>query len=457
MREPTPTNPPPIRGLEPDSWAHSTISVRFEDIARRVLMENNFPAEKNARLCELIADIPDAHIHPLSDPGAPDIAAWNRYAAPYLGMNWLETPWFFAEHYFYRRIIAAVGYFQPVPRIDNPPVQRIGNPLYPPDPFAHTKQRGLEHGLPTIRALAERLEHWLRFEQPGREILLSLLYLDLWSNQADLSLWPADTDSGDKPDHADLTQAQAYLLADDAPAVVDHLLTLSPNGRENSSLSLWERVRVRARASTGARKLNNYESTRVDFLIDNAGVELVADLAFADYLLTAGVASTVRLHLKEHPTFVSDAVPKDVDTSVTFLQRDDAPSVCSLGERLRAHLVDERLQMRTNFFWTSPLEGWKMPPALADELSESDLVISKGDANYRRLLGDRHWPDITPFADIVAYFPAPLVALRTLKAELICGLRPGQAESVAAEDPNWMVNGRWGVVQFCDYGSSSTL
>lgn len=49
---------------------------------------------------------------------------------------------------------------------------------------------------------------------------------------------------------------------------------------------------------------------------------------------------------------------------------------------------------------------------------ESALVFLKGDANYRRLIGDRLWQTDTPFADVAGYFPTKLCALRTLKAEL---------------------------------------
>lgn len=49
---------------------------------------------------------------------------------------------------------------------------------------------------------------------------------------------------------------------------------------------------------------------------------------------------------------------------------------------------------------------------------ESSMVFVKGDANYRRLIGDRLWPTDTPFPDVAGYFPARLCALRTLKAEL---------------------------------------
>ena len=80
-------------------------------------------------------------------------------------------------------------------------------------------------------------------------------------------------------------------------------------------------------------------------------------------------------------------------------------------------------------------------------LAGADLVVVKGDANYRRLLGDAHWPPTASFARATRHFPARLAALRTLKAEIIVGLEPGEAERLRAEDPSWLVNGRRGVVQ----------
>ena len=36
--------------------------------------------------------------------------------------------------------------------------------------------------------------------------------------------------------------------------------------------------------------------------------------------------------------------------------------------------------------------GWDMPLSFVELLSGLDLTITKGDANYRRLVGDLHWP-----------------------------------------------------------------
>jgi hypothetical protein len=71
----------------------------------------------------------------------------------------------------------------------------------------------------------------------------------------------------------------------------------------------------------------------------------------------------------------------------------------------------------------------------------------KGDANYRRLCSDARWAPETPFADVVEGFPAPVVALRTMKAEVVVGLPLGLATVLDREDARWMVNGRRGLVQ----------
>ena len=91
---------------------------------------------------------------------------------------------------------------------------------------------------------------------------------------------------------------------------------------------------------------------------------------------------------------------------------------------------------------------WDLPQDLTAEFSQSRLLISKGDANYRRILGDREWDFTVPFHQAVDYLPVPLVALRTLKAELAVGLELEQIQEVYNQDRDWLVDGRWGVVHF---------
>jgi hypothetical protein len=186
----------------------------------------------------------------------------------------------------------------------------------------------------------------------------------------------------------------------------------------------------------------------VDFLIDNAGFELVADLCLADFLLNHACAVQVVFHLKQQPVFVSDAIVQDVHRTLDMLDQAQDPDLQAFTRRIRDHLEHGRLHLRHDPFWTSPLALWQAPAALLGELNQARLVICKGDALYRRLLGDRHWSPTISFRRIVCYLEAPLLALRTLKSEVAAGLRPGQAEAARAEDADWMTDGRWALIQW---------
>jgi hypothetical protein len=186
----------------------------------------------------------------------------------------------------------------------------------------------------------------------------------------------------------------------------------------------------------------------VDVLLDNAGLELVHDLLLADALLSSRIAGVVHLHAKPHPTFVSDAILSDLLGTMAYLSHLESGEASAVAKRLQEHTQMGRLQLREDFFWTSPLSMWEMPPALRQELGEAALVISKGDANYRRLVGDRHWAFDTPLPGVWNYMPAALLALRVSKSQVMIGLQPGQAQLMDERDPQWLTNGKWGVIQF---------
>jgi hypothetical protein len=188
----------------------------------------------------------------------------------------------------------------------------------------------------------------------------------------------------------------------------------------------------------------------VDFINDNVGLDLLFDLALIDHMLRRGWVGRVNCHLKGRPFFVSDAMPRDVQATISQLAGSFAAGVRVLGERLRGDLATGQLALKTDPFWTSHLMFRQFPPALRDELARSDLVVLKGDVNYRRLLDDRHWPHTTPLEQAADYFPAPFLVLRTLKGEIQVGLAPGQAEALAAEDPDWLLDGQRGLIQYCN-------
>ena len=96
----------------------------------------------------------------------------------------------------------------------------------------------------------------------------------------------------------------------------------------------------------------------------------------------------------------------------------------------------------------SPCAGWEIPAHTQEFLLGSDLVISKGDANYRRLLGDRKWDYPIPFKDVLCYFPAPIMAFRVMKSEVAVGIPDAIVQQRNVLDPGWMTNGQYGMFQF---------
>jgi uncharacterized protein with ATP-grasp and redox domains len=394
--------PEPLRGRELGTFTQISVAERLPEIGRRMVAENDFAPETRASIEQLLSEIPDGPIRQLGDRQAPDAAAWQRYITPYRGLDWLQPPWFFVENYFYRRIMEATGYFS---------FGRAG------DPFLYQKRSGLSNRGQAVVELARQVAESRASGRLSRQALARLLNIALWGNQADLSMWPAGPDEAQLA-HGDEDQQAAHTLVDDRARVVEMLLGSS--GRPG----------------------------RIDFLMDNAGFELLGDLVLMAALLQHDRAATIWLHTKPHPVFVSDVLNSDVWEAAGWLAAAQDETVATLGRQLQYYLNVGRMRLRPHFFWTSPLMGWEMPEPLREELGGAALIISKGDAHYRRLLGDRHWPYTAPFGDIVCYVPARLLALRTLKSEVAAGLQPGQAEAAAGRDPEWLVNGRWGILQF---------
>jgi Damage-control phosphatase ARMT1-like domain len=77
--------------------------------------------------------------------------------------------------------------------------------------------------------------------------------------------------------------------------------------------------------------------------------------------------------------------------------------------------------------------------------------VVKGDANYRRLLGDRVTPISFPFCEAMSYWPAEvhLIALRTCKAPLAVGITDeGLKLAEASGCVDWRNEGKCGVLQY---------
>ena len=148
-----------------------------------------------------------------------------------------------------------------------------------------------------------------------------------------------------------------------------------------------------------------------------------------------------------HPTFVSDATREDCLATIDFLIYEGSADTKRLAQQMKDHVTSGRFILENDLFWCQPTAFWDMPKFIQEKLSKSKLVFVKGDANYRRLLGERDWPLHTSARTILSYWPVPVCALRTFKAEIGCGISETAQVRAGAADSKWMVSGRWGVVQ----------
>lgn len=222
---------------------------------------------------------------------------------------------------------------------------------------------------------------------------------------------------------------------------------------------------------------------RVDFILDNAGFELFVDLILAGYLLSTGLATTVVLHPKRIPWFVSDVVPRDfaellnaLHDAQAFYTREDeqgkkgAPlseteqqELKFLFDRWSAFHAEGQLVIRPHGFWTEAGSYRRLPyeaPELFEDLKTSELVIFKGDLNYRKIVGDIMWPATTPFGEAIGELGHGLrvMTLRTCKGDVVVGLPEGKDEELRAMEGGggdtgarmWAWKGKWALVQFFD-------
>jgi uncharacterized protein with ATP-grasp and redox domains len=383
---------------EPGSFARSTIVERKPQIIRQVIEDNGYPPQIGQALEAFKAEIASQPMRPLTEQG-PDVTLWNRELAHHQGRPWVDAPWYFAESYFYRRLLEAVRYFQPG--------RWQGH-----DPFEKRKRN-------QEQVAVDRLaQGWDQLAQAPPDVAFeALVHSSLWGNRADLSNY---TVAAAARDGLAVAEERSHILIDHTHSVRELLVGQDSHGPRPQ---------------------------RVDFINDNVGLDSLFDLALADFMLGQGWVQEVVFHLKNYPFFVSDAMAKDVRAVMSLLQASHVPTVKDLGQRMHDRVEAGRIFLKDDPFWTSSLMFRDLPPSLRAELARSDLVILKGDVNYRRLLDDRHWPPTTRMEKVADYFPASFLVLRTLKGEIIVGLEPGQAEALTAQDPTWLINGKRGIIQ----------
>lgn len=389
------TLPPPLGYPNPimtdasNEFGSHTMHVRVPAILDQTLAANPQLNDTRREALTVLRDeiASGAVMKPLTWQGenADEIAGWQAAYTRRAGQTWHSTDWFFAETFAYRRLMEAVDYFK----------TRL-------DPFSTIKRE--EYASAQHQTLFDKA---LDVDAPPNETLHSLIGMDLWGNRVDLSYAESRTHGMDI--------VSDDMLVDDRSAIL--------------------------------ARLHDHPGD-VHLVADNAGSELTTDLVLIDALLRDGWTERVVLHVKYHPTFVSDATVHDVDA---FLDECGAGQYGSkaveFAARLRDAMQQQRIVIESDVYWNSAFLWWEMPEHLLHTLRLAALVFVKGDANYRRVVGDAFWPHETQFAQVVEHVGIPVACIRTFKSDPVVGLAPGVAERLQAADPRWRWSGKRGVIQ----------
>ncbi|XP_030627541.1 damage-control phosphatase ARMT1 [Chanos chanos] len=354
-----------------------------------------------------------------------DVEDWNQYMQrqqALLGdsepISWFKSPWLYVECYMYRRIQEALKL--------NPPISNF-------DVFKEGKTQSFFDSQQAIISLCTYLQELIKTvdkisEKQLHENFLKLLQVSLWGNKCDLSISAGQENAQKTSPMETLHDLKCFILVDDSDMVWSTLMSLRGSGDQDKSRA------------------------RVDVVLDNAGFELVTDLVFADFLITFGLAKEIRFHGKSIPWFVSDVTKHDFDWTIMQVMAANHKWMSMSGAHWKRYMKEGLWSYHDHPFWTLPHEFCDMPldaPDLYSTLQASDLILFKGDLNYRKLTSDRDWEHTVRFEKALRGFqPAPLCSLRTLKANVQVGLQPGQGENLSVQNPNWMTSGKYAVVQF---------
>lgn len=199
---------------------------------------------------------------------------------------------------------------------------------------------------------------------------------------------------------------------------------------------------------------DNTNSKIVDIIFDNSGYEVFSDLCLADFLITTKLADKIRLYVKIIPWFISDVMTDDLKWLIEQLKNHNNETVRILGQRWYDYLARGVWSVEEHSFWTLPVTFKTMDtidPDLYKKLAQAKFAIFKGDLNYRKLFGEKNWNPTTDVETALEGFhPTKLCTLRTLKADIVCGLKQGVIEETEAKDQDWMISGKYGVIQYSD-------
>ncbi|KAF1934724.1 DUF89-domain-containing protein [Clathrospora elynae] len=396
---------------DPTSFAHTSARERWPTIITQGI-DDVHRSTHSAKEDETISE-GKWILTPIPDDGESDVEAYNKELAARGSPKWHHVPWMYAECYLYRYAF--------VMHSSRPAVLELA-----------ARYRDIVTEL-EAKHTVKGPETQQQLEEADKVLFTEMSEICLWGNATDLSLLT-------NLSYEDIQKLQGSQARKDS---------------ENNILvnDLDKAFRVLTTAQEQGKK-----ERRVDIVLDNAGFEMFIDLILAGYLIAFSLATTAVLHPKSIPWFVYDVLPADF---VALLSALAAPDHFYGDDKPLSDTESSNLQFLD--FWTAGGSYWRLPkqePDLCEDLKDTELVIFKGDLNYRKLTADAAWTPTGPFVKAIGQMGPKsgirVLALRTCKADVLVGLPEGEDERTRkltgdeGEARKWAWSGKWAVVQFTD-------
>ena len=273
-----------------------------------------------------------------------------------------------------------------------------------------------------VVALLTELQAWeTHTDLNEKTVLKRLIQISLWGNKCDLSLSSGDPSQIQENLFHSLEELSPSILSNNVDKAVDYIV-------------------------------QNCKNREFHIIFDNAGLEIITDLALSEFLVDRNLVDKVVFHGKSFPWYVSDVTARDYKWVLDTMENSKVEVLQYYGKKWKGR---KEFEVKFDDFWTTGHAYWDMKetdPELFGELKTAGLVLFKGDLNYRKLVGDRDWPYGIDFKFAVQSFQEiPFLTLRTLKAETVAGLPEDSIKKIkekfGEKDLSWMVSSDYAVAQ----------
>lgn len=377
----------------------------------------------------------DAALTPIPEDGSLAVKDFNDELETLGPISWHNSPWLYAENYIYRLINTCFS-------------RRRTTFWKTYDVWAIQKTNALKSSKSVITELVQWYleidrkmhEDAVKGEENLEALMEEMIQVSLWGNSSDLLLLL----------HVSLSELQSRQGKKSRELFKKNVV-------DDDTEQVWGLL---------SSLRNGGPDREIHVVLDNAGFEFLTDLIFVAYLLAANYASKIVLHGKDIPWFISDVTPRDLETTLSVLETADfsdpitqreTQSLKAFTSEIRGYFASGKLSYEAHPFWTTQHPYARLPdlaPELFKQLAAAELVIFKGDLNYRKLVFDGLWPRTTTFQRALGPLgkeAVRILALRTSKSDVCVGLALGKEEELDPEAKGeWTRGGRYAVVSFCD-------